>query len=115
MQHDCLGNPVTAMRDTTLRAVDDFTEGYLAYETRAEGILAAADAEPGCCLANVYAGLVWMFLEAPDAALHASTYLAAAERTASAATRREQLNTAVLRSWVADDLFETLRLCEEIS
>jgi hypothetical protein len=115
MQHDYLGNPVAGMRDTTLRAVDDFIEGYLAYETRAEGILPAADAEPTSCLANVYAGLVWMFLESPDAALHASRYLAAAERAASAATPREQLNTALLRAWVADDLSEALRLCERIS
>jgi hypothetical protein len=115
MQHDYLGNPVAGMRDTTLRAVDDFIEGYLAYETRAEGILPAADAEPTSCLANVYAGLVWMFLESPDAALHASRYLAAAERAASTATPREQLNTALLRAWVADDLPEALRLCERIS
>ena len=71
MPHDILGNPVSAMRDTTLRALDDFIEGFLAYETRAERIVAAAEAEPECCLANVYAGFLWMFLEAPDAALHA--------------------------------------------
>jgi hypothetical protein len=115
MQHDILGNPVTAMRERTLRAVDDFVEGFLAYETRAEGILAAADVFPECCIANVYAGYLWMFLEAPDAALHASKYLAAAELTSPAATRREQLNTAVLRAWAADDLSETLRLCELVS
>jgi tetratricopeptide (TPR) repeat protein len=115
MQHDYLGNPVTAMRETTLRAVDDFIEGFLAYETRAEGIVAAADAEPDCCLANVYAGLLWMFLEAPDAALYATKYLAAAERRAPAATRREQQGTALLRAWVADDLPEALRLCDRIS
>jgi len=115
MQHDTLGNPVAAMHDTTLRAVDDFIEGYLAYETRAEGILPAADAAPGSCLANVYAGLVWMFLESPDAPSHASRYLAAAERAAFAATPREQLNTALLHAWVADDLPAALRLCERIS
>jgi hypothetical protein len=115
MQQDYLGNPVAATCETTLRAVDDFIEGYLAYETRAEGILAAADADPESCLANVYAGLLWMFLEAPDAALHASRYLAAAEASAPAASRREQLNTALLRAWVADDLPEALRLCDHIS
>jgi len=112
---DCLGNPVTAERDTTLRAVDDFIEGYLAYETRAEGILRAADADPDCCVANVYAGFLWMLLEAPDAARHASPYLAAAERMAPGATRREQLNTAVLRAWIDDDLDLSLRLCDQVS
>jgi hypothetical protein len=114
MQQDSLGNPVTVARGSTLRAVDEFIDGYLAYETRAEGIVAAADADPECCIANVYAGFLWMFLEAPDAALCAAKYLAAAERAAPTATRREQLNTAVLAAWAADDLPETLRLCERI-
>src|ERR1700676_4519320 len=101
MQQDYLGNPITAQRDATLRGIDDFIEGYLAYETRAERILGAADADPGSCLANVYAGLLWMLLEAPDAARHAAQYLAAAERAAPLAPRREQLNAAGLRAWGA--------------
>ena len=72
MQSDSLGNPVSAMRGETLQAVDDFVVGMLAYETRAERIVAAAEAAPDCCLANVYAGLLWMFLEAPDAAAQAA-------------------------------------------
>ncbi|MEA3149476.1 MAG: hypothetical protein QOD56_415 [Gammaproteobacteria bacterium] len=115
MRQDYLGNPLSCTSDTTLGAIDDFVEGYLAYERRAEGIVAAADADPGCCLVNVYAGLLWMFLEAPDAALRAAKYLAAAERAAPSATRREQLNTSLLRAWVADDLPESLRLCDLIS
>ena len=54
-------------RDGTLRGIDEFIEGYLAYETRAERILAAADADPESCMANVYAGMLWMLLEAPEA------------------------------------------------
>jgi hypothetical protein len=115
MRHDYLGNPVSASSEGTLRAVDDFIEGYLAYETRTEGIVAAADADPDCCIANVYAGLLWMFLEAPDAALRASGYLAAAERSSPAASRRERLNVALLGAWVADDLPEALRICDLIS
>jgi tetratricopeptide (TPR) repeat protein len=115
MQRDYLGNPVSVQRDATLRCIDDFIEGYLAYETRAERILAAADAEPGSCLANVYAGLLWMLLEAPEGARRAAKYLAAAERAAPPATPREQLNTAVLRAWVDDDLALTLQLCDRIS
>jgi len=115
MQRDCLSNPVGAQRDTTLRAIDDFIEGYLAYETRAERILAAADADPGSCVANVYAGVLWMLLEAPHAARSAEKYLAAAERATPRATRREQLNAAVLRAWVDDDMARTLQLCDSIS
>jgi tetratricopeptide (TPR) repeat protein len=115
MRRDYLSNPVCAQSDATLRGIDDFIEGYLAYERRAERILAAADAEPGSCLANVYAGLLWMLLEAPAGARHAAKYLAAAERAAPHATRREQVNTAMLRSWVDDDPARTLRLCDQIT
>jgi len=115
MQQEYLGNPVTVQREATLRAIDDFIEGYLAYETRAERILAAAEADAGSCLANVYAGLLWMLLESPGAARHAAKYLAAAERAAPLATRREQLNAAMLRAWVDDDMARTLGLCDQIS
>src|SRR5258708_13579080 len=82
MQRDYLGNPLTPQRDGTLRAIDDFIEGYLAYETRAERILIAADADPEACMANVYAGMLWMLLEAPEAASRAAKYLPAADRSA---------------------------------
>jgi len=114
MQRDYLGNVVTGQRDT-LRAIDDFIGGYLAYETRAERILAAADTDPGSCMANVYAGLLWMLLEAPQAASRAAKYLTAAELVAPLATRREQLNAGMLRAWVDDDLGRAIRLCDQIS
>jgi tetratricopeptide (TPR) repeat protein len=115
MQQDYLGNPVTVQSDRTLRAIDDFIEGFLAYERRAERILGAADSDPESCLANVYAGMLWMLLESPDGAGRAVKYLAAAERAAPFATAREQLNTALLRAWVDDDLPLTRRLCDRIS
>jgi len=115
MQRDYLGNPVGAQRRLSLRGIDDFIEGFLAYETRAERVLAVADADPGSCLANVYAGMLWMLLEAPEGARRAAGYLAAAERAAPIATRREQLNAAMLRAWVEDDPGETVRLCECIA
>jgi hypothetical protein len=115
MQRDYVGNPVTGERGTTLDSINDFVEGYLAYETRAERILVAAEADPESCMANVYAGTLWMLLEAPEAASHAVKYLTAAERAAPLATRREQLNVAMLRAWVDDDLGTAIHLCEQLS
>ena len=74
-----------------------------------------ADADPGSCMANVYAGMLWMLLEAPEAAARAAKYLAAAERAAPGATRREQLNTAMLRAWADGDLERAIRLCDQVS
>jgi len=115
LRQDSLGNAFGAPNPATARAVDDFVDGFLAYESRAEGILAAADADEGCCIGNVYAGFLWMFLESPEAPARASKYLVRAERTAAEATPREQLNTAVLRAWVEDDLPAVLRLCDRVS
>jgi hypothetical protein len=115
MQRDYLGNPLTAQSESTRTALDDFIEGYLAYETRAEGIVAAADADPQSCLANVYAGMLWMLLEAAEAPGRAIKYLVAAEHAAPRSTRREQLNTAMLRAWVDDDMPLAVRLCDRIS
>src|SRR5271170_5915930 len=113
MQRDHLGNPVTGQSDATLHAIDDFVAGFLSYETRAERILRAAEADPDSCVANAYAGMLWMLLEAPEAGQHAAKYLAAAQRAAHLATRREQLNAAVLRAWVDDDPALAMRLCDQ--
>jgi hypothetical protein len=115
MQRDYLGNPISGARDSTLGAIDDFIEGYLAYETRAEHVLIAADADPECCMASVYGGMLWMLLEAPEAASRAAKYLRSAELAAPSATRREQLNCAMLRAWVDDDLERSIRLCDQVS
>lgn len=112
MRHDYLGNALCGGRAETVAAVDEFIEGFLAYESRAAAIVPAADADAGCCIANAYAGLLWMFLESPDAPARAARHLAAAERAAPRASRREQLNVAVLRAWAADDLPAALRGCE---
>jgi hypothetical protein len=106
---------LSAQSDDSLRAIDNFVEGYLAYETRAEQIVAAADAAPVSCLVNVYAGLLWMLLEAAEGPSQAARYLAAAERAAPGANRREQLNMAVLRAWVNDDMALTLSLCDQLT
>src|ERR1700730_18157898 len=99
MQRDYLGNEVTGRSHGTLRSIDDFIVGFLAYETRAEAILAAADADADSCMANVYAGMLWMLLEAPQAASHAAKYVIAPERTAPLATRREQLTGDMMSAW----------------
>jgi hypothetical protein len=115
MPRDYLGNAVTCESEATLRAIDNFVEGFLAYESRAEEILGAADADPGCCMANVYAGMLWMLLEAPEAPKRAAKYLRAAERAAPLATWREQLNTSILLAWSDDDPALTLRLCDQLT
>jgi hypothetical protein len=114
MGHDYLGNRVTGASDRTLAGIDDFVGGFLGYEQRMLGILATADADPGSCLANAYAGWLWMFLESPEASGRAAGYLARAERAAPNATRREQLAVAVLRDWAGGDVVGATRRTDAI-
>ncbi len=114
MRRDYLGNPVTVESEATLAGIDDFVGGFLSYEQRIVNILAAADADPGCCLANVYAGVIWMFLEAPEAPAHAAAYIARAEAAAPGATDRERGALEHLKAWAAEDYGRALAIADEI-
>lgn len=107
MAHDELGNPVLADSPALLAGLNDFIGGFLAYERRAERILDTAAAFPGAVLAQVYAGWLWMFLEAPEAADRARPFLAAARRALTPgdtdAHAREHAHVALLADWVAGD------------
>ena len=103
MPHDYLGNALSPTSAATLAAIDDFVGGFLGYEQRMLRIVAAADADPANCLANAYAGWLWMFLESPEAPARAASYLARASAATAGATRREQLATELLRAWAAGD------------
>ena len=113
MGQDWLGNPVTAGSAATIAGIDDFVGGFLAYETRAANILAAAEADPDCALANAYAAMVWLFLESPDGPSKAAPYLARAEATAAHATARERITVAATRAWADNDIPRALAIGEQ--
>jgi hypothetical protein len=115
MQCDYLGNPVSGGEAKTLLAIDAFIEGFLAYERRAEKILEAAESDPSSALANLYAGMLWMLLEAPEAPVKARRFLEVAMRHRTSLTEREGLNLKVLEAWVADDLGAALKLGDELT
>ena len=114
MAQDYLGNTVTGGDGATLAAIDDFIGGFLGYEERMLRIAAAADADPGSCLANAYAGWLWMFLESAAAPAHAAVYLERATRAAPGASRREQLAVELLSAWVQEDLDAATRIAAAI-
>lgn len=113
MKKDWLGNDVSTDSDATLAGVNDFIEGFLAYETKAVNVLKAADDAPDNCLANAYAGLLCMFMESGDAPVAARPYLEKAQAAAAGATRRERLTTAIVRAWVEGDIVRTLTLSRQ--
>ncbi len=114
MGFDYLGNALSVDRDATRAAIDDFVGGLLCYETRAARIIAAAAADPGNCLANAYAGMIFMLLEAPEAAARASGFVAQARAAAGRTTPREQLNVAFVTRWASNDIAGALSIGDEI-
>ncbi len=112
---DHLENKTSIEDGETLAGVDDFIGGFLGYERRAVNVLPAADANPECVLANVYAGMIWMFLESPSAPIAAKRYLENAENRAGSANDREQMLVALLRAWHGNDIPLSISLCEEIA
>ncbi|MEP1768089.1 MAG: tetratricopeptide repeat protein [Sulfitobacter sp.] len=115
MRSDLYGLPVTTSNAGTLQGIDDFIHGFLSYQTKAANIIAAADADPECALANAYAAMIWMFLEAPAAPAHAAPYLARAQAASTGITAREALVLEATAAWVDGDVPKMLDICDQIT
>lgn len=113
MSTDRLGNPISERDPQVIGGIDDFIQGFLAYQVQAVTLLGFIDEHPESCLANTYAGFLWMFLEAPEAPEKAAPYRDRA--LAAAGTARERANAQVLAAWVAGDIPRVIALCEEIA
>jgi len=113
-RHDYLGNEITVDDKQTQVAIDEFVGGLLGYESRAAKILAAADRDPECCVANLYAAALHMLLEAPAAPINATPYLARAEQTSRSATERERGLVRFVRLWQQDDIPTALDIGEAL-
>jgi hypothetical protein len=112
MRTDYLGNPVSPGSDAALAAVDSFVDGLLSYETRAAEVIAAADAETDSALLNAYAAILWLLLEAPEAAERAAPYLGRAQ--AAQANDRERQVVAFAQAWAGDDIPAALAIADAI-
>jgi tetratricopeptide (TPR) repeat protein len=114
MRVDFLGNPVSVTTDASLAAVNDFVDGFLAYETRAASVLAAADADPASTLLNAYAGLLWLLLESPEGPGRAAPYVARANAARADAHPREQVVVDFLLAWFDDDIGRAQTIADAI-
>jgi tetratricopeptide (TPR) repeat protein len=115
MSHDYLGNPLSTEDTATLAAIDDFIGGFLTYEPRIEGILAAADNAPQDLPANTYAGFLAMFSESAQATTLAGHYLQRAQQSLDQTTPwRERHLLALLQAWVVDDIPLALELADHL-
>jgi tetratricopeptide (TPR) repeat protein len=111
MTTDRFVNTFSETSPTDAAAIDDFVHGFLAYQPKAANILAAADKTPSSALINAYAGMLWMFLEAPVAADKAAPYISRAQN-AENANPRERSTINIASTWASGNVPETMRLCE---
>ena len=114
MQTDRFSNEMSACDPDTAQGLDDFVHGFLAYQPKAANILATADNAKSNALANAYAGMLWMFLEAPVAADKAAPYIARA-KAAQTSNPRERSTLMIAATWASGDVLETMQMCESHS
>ena len=112
MLTDCLGNPVTLQDASSLGAVNDFVEGFIACEARAVNVLKISNADRSAIVQACCAAL-HMFAESPDAATNARPFIDRALEASAGATVRERRFVASVAAWVDGDITLAAALHEE--
>lgn len=97
MLEDCFGLEVTTRDPAALAAVDDFIQGFLRYETRAADVLKARSSD--CALVNTYCGILFLFLENPEAADEAAPHLDLATSQIEGCSAREAFTLRYAKAW----------------
>ena len=112
MLTDILGNPVTLQDASSLGAVNDFVEGFIACEARAVNVLRISEADHSP-LVQAYCAALHMFAESRDAASNARPFIDRALAVSTQATAREQRFVACVEAWVNGDITHAAKLHEE--
>ena len=115
MLTDSLGNAVTLHDTTSLAAVNDFVEGFIACEARAVNVLSLADADHSP-LVQAYCAALHMFAESREGPRNAQPFMARALKAVAHSpdvTPRERRFVAAIAAWVNGDIPRAIQLHEE--
>lgn len=93
--------------------INDFCEGFVSYQPRAVNVLQTADDYEDSALANIYAGILWMFLERPEAPEKAKPYTKRAEKLQGLNYRENGL-LSILKAWQNYDFAQVLVQGEDL-
>lgn len=96
-----------------MAGINDFCEGFIAYQPRAVNVLQTADDHEDSALANIYAGMLWMFLERPEAPSKSTPYSQRAEAL-SGLNEREVGLLSMLKAWQRYDFTQVLAIGETL-
>eukprot|EP01034_Spumella_vulgaris_P022946 gene22946-29131_t len=112
---DSLGNTLTLQPAgrlaSSVAAVNDFVEGFIACEARAVNVLnAAADTSP---IVQASCAALHMFAESRDAAANARPFIDRALASPLTATLREQRFVQAVKAWIDGDIPRAIALHEE--
>jgi hypothetical protein len=112
MWTDSLGNAATLDDASSLAALNDFVEGFIASEARAVNILQAAqhDTSP---IVQACAAAVHMFAETGEAPANARPFLDRALAGEARCSERERRFMHALRAWIEGDIPRAIALHEE--
>ena len=108
---DSLGNPITLSEPASLRAVNDFVEGFIACEARAADVLAAA--EDHSPLVQAYCATLHLFAESRDAVANARPFIERAQAGATRANPRERRYIEAIAAWAEGDIARAIALHHE--
>ena len=106
---------VTTDSTLTLTALDNFAGQQRNLREDSEEVVAvfeAAKADPTCAMANAFAGIIHIRLNAADAA---KPFLEAAKEHARAATERERLFVSAIDAWARGDFDAAIEAHERIA
>lgn len=109
---DTFGSETTSPAGA-LSGINDFCEGFVGYQARSVNVMKAADEYEDSALANIYAGMLWMFLERPEAPDHSRPYSDRAERVGGL-NQRETGLLALLKAWQKYDFSKVLKIGESL-
>jgi tetratricopeptide (TPR) repeat protein len=112
MWTDSLGNPVTLQHGASSAGVNDFVEGFIASESRAANVLAAAGADEAP-LVQAYAAALHMFAETGSASANARPFIARALTSPLKGTARETSFVQCVSAWVEGDIEKSTSLLEQ--
>ena len=97
-----------------LAGINDFCEGFVSYQPRSANVLQAADEHPDSALANIYAGILYMFLERPEAPDKSKPYSERARKLSGLNTREQGLLT-MLEAWQQHDYPRVRAIADELT
>jgi tetratricopeptide (TPR) repeat protein len=109
---DAYGQKVTGASAASVAALDRFGSEWISYGPDLAGAITAAEVQPDCALANAYAGLLHMSLEAASGYAAAAPFLKRLQDGASRVTAREQAIIDAALHWGAQDYPASLKAFE---